>query len=299
MKDHRLIRSTKLWKIAASSSLALALGISPLCVSAQQGHQELPGYPVAPGSAAPEEQNSANNVAQAPAPPSASMPEPQQGAAPDKPAANEQLPSGLTLPVGTVIQVRTNEWLSTNRNLPGDGFNATLAQPIIANGWVVAQRGQSVLGRVTMVQKNHRATQIGLQLSELTFADGQMLPIQTQLSQTSGGTDHGHDVGVVGTTTGAGAVIGAIAGGGQGAAVGAGIGAIAGLGVISTVGKPTMIAPETILTFQLQAPVTIATEKGRLAFHPVTQQDYNARPDSRRPQRYGRNRDYEGNRDYE
>ncbi len=119
------------------------------------------------------------------------------------------------MPVGTTIQVRTNEWLSTDRNLPGDGFNATLAQPIVINGWVVAQRGQSVLGRVTMVQKNHGTTQLGLQMSELTFVDGQLLPIQTQLSQTSAGTDSGRNVGVVGATTTTGAVIGAIAAGGR------------------------------------------------------------------------------------
>jgi hypothetical protein len=207
-----------------------------------------------------------------------------QNSAPNAVPSNQPLPSELTLPVGTIIQIRTSEWLSTSRNLPGDGFNATLAQPIIANGWVVAQRGQSVLGRVTMVQKNHGATKLGLQLSELTFVDGQLFPIQTQLAQSSAGTDHAHDVGVVGSTTGTGAVIGAIAAGGQGAAVGAGIGAIAGLGIITTQGKPTVVPPETLLTFQLQAPVTISTEKSRIAFHPVGQVDYNAGVNSQRPQ---------------
>jgi hypothetical protein len=129
-------------------------------------------------------------------------------------------------------------------------------------------------------------------MSELTFVDGQLLPIQTQLAQTSAGADHGRDVGVVGTTTGTGAVIGAIAAGGTGAAVGAGIGAIAGLGVITTHGRPTVIPPETLLTFQLQAPVTISTEKSKFAFHPVTPRDYSGNLDSQRPQRLRRDGAY-------
>ncbi len=281
-----------LWKIAGIGTLAFAFGVAGLPASAQQNQGNLPGYPVASGQ---EAQNSTNDVPQesnpAPAPQTA-PPQDQATVPPNAAPANQPLPSQLTLPTGTIVQVRTNEWISTSRNLPGDGFNATLAQPIVVDGWVVAQRGQSVLGRVTMVQKNHGTTQLGLQLSELTFVDGQLLPIQTQLAQSSAGRDTGHDVGVVGSTTGTGAVIGAIAAGGQGAAVGAGIGAIAGLGVISTHGKPTVIPPETLLTFQLQAPVTISTEKSRVAFHPVGQADYSAGANSQRSQRFARDGAY-------
>ena len=134
-----------------------------------------------------------------------------------------------------------------------------------------------------MVQKNHGTTQLGLQLSELTFVDGQLLPIQTQLMQSSAGSDAGRNVGVVGTTTAAGAIIGAIAGRGAGAAIGAGVGAIAGLGVITTHGKPTVIPPETLLTFQLHTPVNISTEKSTVAFRPVGPADYNGSGDQRRP----------------
>ena len=188
MKYNERNKITSLWKFAAISSLALAFCIAALPASAQNP-DSLPGYPVASGQASPNSSTAANsapqesNTAGAPAQPP--MAAPQDTAPPNAPPAEQALPSELTLPVGTTIQVRTNEWLSTDRNLPGDGFNATLAQPIVINGWVVAQRGQSVLGRVTMVQKNHGTTQLGLQMSELTFVDGQLLPIQTQLSQTS------------------------------------------------------------------------------------------------------------------
>ncbi len=278
------------WRVAGIGSLVLAFCVATLPVSAQQEQERLPGYPVASAQTNPNEPASAPSVPQesSPAPAPTQMAAPPDGAPPNAAPANQPLPSELTVPAGTIIQVRTNQWLSTTRNLPGDGFDATLAQPIVVNGWVVAQRGQSVLGRVTMVQKNHGTTKLGLQMSELTFVDGQLLPIQTQLSQTSAGADHGRDVGVVGSTTGTGAVIGAIAAGGPGAAVGAGIGAIAGLGVITTQGKPTVIAPESLLTFQLQAPVTVSTENSKFAFHAVTPRDYNANIDTQRPQRLNR-----------
>ena len=196
-------------------------------------------------------------------------------------------PQTLTLPAGTVIRVRTDEWISTDRNVIGDSFSATLDQPIVVGGWVVARRGQAQTGRVSLVNKGGHgggASELGVDLPELTLVDGQQLPLQTQLFQTSAGTSHGQDAAIIGTTTGVGAVIGAIAGRGVGAAIGAGIGATAGIiGVISTPGKPTEIPPETVLSFRLQAPVTISTANSQLAFQPVTQSDYDSHSAEGRP----------------
>jgi hypothetical protein len=197
-------------------------------------------------------------------------------------------PQTLTLPAGTVIRVRTNEWLSSDRNLPGDGFSAILDQPIVVDGWVVARRGQEETGRVSIAQKAGHgggASQLGVQLSELTLVDGQQLPLQTQLVQTSAGTSNGRNAAIIGTTTGVGAVVGAAAGGGSGAAAGAIVGGAAGIiGVMSTRGKPTVMPPESVLSFRLQAPLTISTEKGQLAFQPVTQEDYDSGAPYGRPQ---------------
>jgi len=61
--------------------------------------------------------------------------------------ANQAVPPSITLPAGTVIPVRLNDWLSSDKNQSGDRFSATLEQPLVANGWVVAVRGQVVTGR--------------------------------------------------------------------------------------------------------------------------------------------------------
>src|SRR3984893_18524849 len=258
-------------------TVGLGLALCALPASAQQNQpdQSSEGQTTLapPDSQAPGQQDS----------PSQQQPDSQ----PQGQANQAALPQTLTLPAGTVVPVRIDEWLSTDRNLTGDNFSAALDQPIVVGGWVVARRGQAQTGRVSLVKKGGHgggASQLGVDLPELTLVDGQQLPLQTQLFQTSAGASHGQDAAIIGTTTGMGAVIGAIAGRGAGAAIGAGIGATAGIiGVMSTPGKPTVISPETVLSFRLHAPVTISTEKSQFAFQPVTQSDYDSRSAQSRP----------------
>jgi hypothetical protein len=208
-------------------------------------------------------------------------PGPQNG---PPPSSDQYVPATLTLQAGTVIPVRITEWLSSDKNVIGDRFSGSLEQPLIANGWVVAQRGQIVTGRVAAAQKAGRVSgvsQLGVELNELTLVDGQLLPVRTQLLETSAGTSKGRDAAGIGTTTGVGAAIGAAAGGGEGAGIGAGIGAAAGIiGVLTTRGRPTVIAPETLLTFRLEIPTTISTERSQLAFQPVRPADYRGDQDA-------------------
>jgi hypothetical protein len=208
------------------------------------------------------------------------------------PAENQMAPPILTIPVGTLITVRTTQFLSSDRNVPGDAFNTVLDQPVVVQGWVVARRGQSVFGRVAVAQKagrNQDNSRLAVELNDLMLVDGRQLPIRTELAQVSGGHSSSQayeKAAAVGTTTGIGAVIGAAAGGGDGAAIGAAVGAVAGIaGVLATRGRPTEIYPETALTFRLEAPVTISTVQSLQAFMPVTQDDYNQGP-VRNPDRY-------------
>jgi len=190
----------------------------------------------------------------------------------------ENLPESLTIPAGTVIKVRASDWLSSDRNKPGDEFIATLAQPIVVHGWVVMRRNQNIIGRVTDAKRAGRVkgvSRLQLDLSQLTLVDGQLVPVQTTLLNASAGTSNGRDAAAIGLTTGTGAAIGAAAAGGTGAAIGAGAGFVASVaGVLLTRGKPTIIPPEDVLTFRLENPVTISTVRSNVAFRPVTPQDY-------------------------
>jgi hypothetical protein len=206
-------------------------------------------------------------------------PQPQQRN--DRPPAavpHYGLPSALTIRPGTFVTVRVNQELSSDRNQQGDVFNASLAQPIVVDGVVVAQRGQTVMGRVAEATKAGRAqgtSHLALQLTGLTLADGTQANVQSQLVSRNGQTSVGNDVGAVATTTALGAGIGAAADWGRGAAIGAGAGATAGIiGVLLTRGHPTVVYPETLLTFRIDSPVNVDLTRAPQAFRFVGPDEY-------------------------
>ena len=184
----------------------------------------------------------------------------------------------LVLPAGTWIKVRVDQPLSSNRNQPGDAFTATLSQPLIVDGLVVARSGQTIAGRVAEAEKAGRVkggSRLGLELTEISLADGHQLPVRTELIAYAGGASKGRDATAIGTTTGAGAAIGAAAGGGFGSGMGAIAGAAAStIGVLVTRGRATKVYPESVLTFRTVEPLYISTRYSGQAFQPVRQEDY-------------------------
>lgn len=200
-------------------------------------------------------------------------------------------PAQLTVPAGTLVQIRLNDFLSSDRNQIGDQFSGTLDQPIVVNGWVVARRGETVMGQVKSVRKAGRikgTSQLGVELTDITLVDGTQAPVLTQLSKASGGTSHGADAATIGGTTALGAIIGSAADWGRGAAIGAGAGAVAGIGaVLLTRGRPTVLYPEYELSFRLVDPVTVNTANSQQAFYPVSQDDYSGTRNGRPNLRYG------------
>jgi hypothetical protein len=82
----------------------------------------------------------------------------------------------------------------------------------------------------------------------------------------------------VATTTAVGATVGAVADWGRGAALGAGAGAAAGIiGVLLTHNHPSVVYPETALTFRIETPVVVNTTRAARAFRYVDPNEY-ARP---------------------
>ena len=90
----------------------------------------------------------------------------------------------LTIKPGTYITVRLNQVLHSDKNQVGDAFSATLIKPVVVDGVIVAERGQTVGGRVSesvTAGKVSGVSKLGLQLIDLPVVDGQQLPIQTSL----------------------------------------------------------------------------------------------------------------------
>lgn len=188
------------------------------------------------------------------------------------------VPLQLTLEPGTFVTVRVNQFLSSDRTKAGDAFSASLVQPLVVDGVVVARRGQIVGARVAEARKAGRVKGVSLlrlQLADLTLVDGQQVPIQSQLLGRTGPKSLGRDASAIGGTTAFGAAAGAAADAGVGAAIGAGAGAVAAtVGVLLTRGRPTVIYPESVLTFRIEAPVTISTKPAPQAFRYVNPNDY-------------------------
>ena len=207
------------------------------------------------------------------APPSGSAPpsnpparvEPEHATpAPPPPAPPE--PNRVTLNAGLMIPVRLVDGLSSERNLPGDTFIATLDKELVVNGFVIAERGARVEGRVIASDRGGRVKGVSaleVELTRMHTADGQNVAIQTDGFERRAEESRRDDAAKVGAGAAVGAVIGAIAGGGKGAAIGAGVGGGAGAGtVMATRGKAATLPSETRLTFRLKSPV-ILTEKLR------------------------------------
>ncbi len=203
-------------------------------------------------------------------------PEPQPEMQPAPPPA--PVPEQLTIKPGTYLTVRIDQLLSSDHNQAGDAFAATLVKPLVIDGVVVAQRGQTVAGRVVEAQKAGRVggvSHLAVQLTELSLVDGQQLPVQTQLVNRAGQTSLGRDAGGIAGTTLGGAAIGAAVNGGVGAGVGAAAGLVVGtVGVLLTRGHPTYITPEAVLTFRIEAPLVVVTARAPQAFRYVEPSDY-------------------------
>lgn len=176
---------------------------------------------------------------------------------PPKPAE----PNSVTIAGGTTLSIRLAQGLDSSKLEQGQAFQATLDQPLVVDGFVVAERGAAVEGRVRDVAQAGRVkglAHLAIELTRFTTSDGQRIPIRTAAWEKEGEKDTKGDATKVAVGAGIGAAIGAIFGGGKGAAVGAGSGGAAGAGtVLATRGKPVVLPAETRLSFRLQDPVTI------------------------------------------
>ena len=187
----------------------------------------------------------------------------------DRPAAPAILrdreiraPNTVTISQGTLVTVRIGETLSVQKNLTGDTFFATLEQPLVADGFVLAEKGARVEGKIIEVDKAGRmsgTSRMSLELTQVNTSDGQRIHLQTS-TYTKDGAERNrkNDAAKIGGGAVLGAIIGAAAGGGKGAGVGAGAGGAAGAGAVLLSGSRNVTIPvETKLSFRIEKPITI------------------------------------------
>jgi hypothetical protein len=194
-----------------------------------------------------------------------------QGNGTTQAASNDQSPSfweklthksqKLTVPEGTVLDVRLTDTLSSSNNRSGDTFQATLSDPVEVNNKVVIPRGAALTGQVVeAIPSGHLKTPASLAVT-LTGVEvnGKTYDITTSTVGRSAQSHKKHNAKWIGGGAAGGALLGALLGGGKGAAIGAGIGAGGGTAGAYTTGKQDVaLSSESRLRFRLGAPVTIS-----------------------------------------
>ena len=174
-------------------------------------------------------------------------------------------PREFTLPVGTVIPVRTTAELSTKSVKNGSVFEALLEQDLRLDGTTLAKSGSRVTCVVVESDPGGRVkgvASLSVAAKSIAGVEANPLAVTTDHYEVDANNTKKKDAARTGIATGAGAIIGGIAGGGKGAAIGAGVGAAAGVGgTLATRGAAAVIPTETLIEFRLTAPAKIVLRK--------------------------------------
>lgn len=161
-----------------------------------------------------------------------------------------------TIPAGTRITVRTGSELSSGTAKAGETWSGTLAKDLVVGGKTIAKSGTPVNGKVTSAKSSGRLHAPGLlsiRLTSIAAGDG-TIAVQTASYGAKGKGHMKSNATKIGGGAVAGAIIGAIAGGGKGAAIGTLVGAGAGTGVAAATGKEeAVIHAESLVTFTTTA----------------------------------------------
>ena len=168
--------------------------------------------------------------------------------------------SAMTVPAGTTIHVRTIDSIDEN-TAPGTRFRGSLAAPVkVGHGGMLIPSGAPVQLTAVNVQKAGAVKgrdRIDVRVDSITFR-GRVYPVTASISDTKTGKRGRRTLKGTGIGAAGGGLIGAIAGGGTGALVGALVGGGGGAAVSAATGKRNLSIPsETVLTFQLQAPLRV------------------------------------------
>ena len=205
--------------------------------------------PVQPRAAAPEPQAAVQPVyAQYPAPVAKVSPPPRP------------TPVVITVPAGTVMRVRLEDFLSSHTSQVGQRFSGTVVQDIAAEGRVAVRSGSQVLGRVTEAdpaKKIGGRARLSLDFETLDLGSGQTRPMSAQFAQ-AGKSQTAKDAAIIGGSTIGGAVIGEAIEDGEGGVIGAIVGGLGGAyGAKKTKAKPVEVPAGTIVDLELTQPITL------------------------------------------
>jgi BON domain len=249
------------------------------------GQPQPPVYGQAPPPAYPQPGYPQQGYPQSPYPPQYAPAQPPQ---PSYRFAN----GPVTVPQGTVMQVRTTQAVDSKRAKEGEPVDFTVIQDVTYNGVLAIPRGATVHGVIAEAKSNSGkltgSDELALELTSLDLG-GWTYPLQSDQFKIKGPGKGERTAGNIIGGTLIGAIIGGAAGGGPGAAIGAAAGGTVGTAAsAATPGPHVWIPAEALVTFRLTEPITVKpvtqAEAARLAegLYPggprLYQRGYYARP---------------------
>jgi peptidoglycan hydrolase-like protein with peptidoglycan-binding domain len=190
-------------------------------------------------------------------------------------SANTLVAQQVIIPEGTVIELRMDTSLNSGTSKVSDTFKATVVRSVALDGRIAIPEDSIVNGRVTTVHPAERSSQsgvIGVEFTQLSIR-GRAYPIVGTLtsldaaerkqilddeSRVTGQSSTTRNILFIGGGAGAGAAVGAIAGGKKGAGIGALTGG--GLGVLGALlsrGSDAEVPVGSEVAMQLVRPVTV------------------------------------------
>ena len=189
-------------------------------------------------------------------PPPADNPPAAAPAPPPPPPA----PKKLIIDQGTQLTVRLVDAIDSEKNQTGDTFHATLNAPLTSDGEEAVPAGAELTGHLVDVKSASKfagKSVVVLQIDSLT-SGGRQYSLQTDQYRKETAARGKNTAEKVGGGALVGTIIGALAGGGKGAAIGAAAGAGVGGGVqAASKSQQIKLGSETVLSFTLQAPITV------------------------------------------
>jgi len=172
-------------------------------------------------------------------------------------AARDQV---VSIPQGTVIDVRMIDSISSDQNHAGQVVRGSVDHAIQLGNRTVIPRGATAYVKLVDVDSAGRVSgrsELKLQLDRIAFGN-HSYPVASNVAWFRGKSETKKSLKSGGIGALAGGGLGALFGGGKGAAIGAGLGAGAGVATNAAhKGEQVRIGSESLVRFQLAAPLRI------------------------------------------
>jgi hypothetical protein len=165
----------------------------------------------------------------------------------------------VTIPAGTILNVRLTQTIDVDYATPGAIYHAVLADPVMMGSAVVIPYGARVVLQAAEVRQSGRfkgSDKITLTATSVSFG-GRTYAVATSYVQSKGKGQGKKTAKHAGIGAGLGAAVGGLFGGGSGAALGAVVGGTTGVVAGSHGGEHLMIPAETWFQFQLNTSLTV------------------------------------------